>query len=325
MAKEITMVEAINQCLFEEMKRDKSVILMGEDVGEDGGVFRASDGLLKKFGSSRIIDTPLAELGIIGTAIGMAIAGLRPVAEIQFSGFLYGAYDELISHASKIRARSQGTYTCPLVVRTPYGGGIRALEHHSESMEALYAHTPGLKVVIPSSPKEAKGLLAAAIRDPDPVIFMEPMRLYRAIKEEVPIGESIIPLGKARIVKQGSDLTIVSWGSMLMTAMQARELYKDKYSIEIIDVRTIAPLDMETILASVQKTSRLIIVEEAPEFCGVGAEIAAQVADRGLLSLVAPVKRITAPDTVYPLYKLEQYYLPSAKRIGKAIEEVMGY
>lgn len=321
----MTMVQALNLALKQEMARDKSVVLMGEDVGKNGGVFRVTDGLQKQFGEERVIDTPLAELGIVGAAVGMAIAGLRPVVEIQFDGFMYGAFDQLISHAARIRNRSRGVYSCPLVVRAPYGGGIRALEHHSESMEALYAHVPGLKMVIPSSPYEAKGLLVSAIRDPDPVIFYEPKRLYRAIKEEVPEKEYTIPIGKARVMHEGSDVTIVAWGSMLYTALQAREEYKDKYSIELIDVRTISPLDSETIINSVKKTGRCVIVHEAPRSFGAGAEIAAQIAEKALLNLQAPVQRVTGFDTVIPLAKLENYYLPDVKRIGVAIEEVMKF
>jgi pyruvate dehydrogenase E1 component beta subunit len=321
----MNMVQALNLAMKQEMKRDKNVVLMGEDVGGNGGVFRVTEGLQKEFGEERVRDTPLAELGIIGSAVGMAIAGLKPIVEIQFDGFMYGGFDELISHAARIRNRSRGVYTCPMVLRAPYGGGIRALEHHSESAEALYAHIPGLKMVIPSSPSEAKGLLVSAIRDPDPVVFYEPKRLYRAIKEEVSEEEYTIPLGKARVVHEGSDLTVISWGSMLMTVMQAFEHFKDKYSMEIIDVRTISPLDSETILNSIKKTGRCVIVHEAPRSFGPGAEIAAQIAEKALLHLQAPVQRVTGFDTVFPLYKLENYYLPDVKRIGEALEEVMKY
>ncbi len=321
----MNMVQALNLALKQELKRDKSVIIMGEDVGMDGGVFRVTDNLLKEFGESRVIDTPLAELGLVGTAVGLAVAGMKPVVEIQFDGFMYGAFDELISHAARIRTRTRGAFSCPLVLRAPYGAGVRALEHHSESMEALYAHIPGLKMVIPSSPYEAKGLLTAAIRDPDPVIFYEPKRLYRAIKEEVPENDYTIPLGKARIVHEGSDLTLISWGSMLYTAMQAFEQYKDKYSIEIIDVRTISPLDFDTILKSINKTGRCVIVHEAPRSFGPGAEIAAQIAEKAILSLQAPVQRVTGFDTIMPLFKLEDNFLPSVKRICSAMDEVMKF
>lgn len=321
----MNMVQALNLAMKQELARDKSVILMGEDVGKNGGVFRVTDGLQKEFGEDRVIDTPLAELGIVGTAVGMAVAGMHPIVEIQFDGFVYGAFDELISHAARIRNRSRGVFSCPLVLRCPYGGGIRALEHHSESMEALYAHIPGLKMVIPSSPYEAKGLLVSAIRDPDPVIFYEPKRLYRAIKEEVPEKEYTIPIGKARIVHEGSDVTLVAWGSMLYTALQAVEQFKDKWSMEVIDVRTISPLDSETILNSVKKTGRCVIVHEAPRSFGPGAEIAAQIVEKALLNLQAPVQRVTGFDTVIPLAKLENYYLPDVKRIGAAIEEVMRF
>jgi pyruvate dehydrogenase E1 component beta subunit len=325
MAETINMVQAINLALHQEMKRDPNVIVLGEDVGIDGGVFRVTDGLLKQFGAQRVIDTPLAELGIVGTSVGMAITGMKPVAEIQFSGFAYGAFDQLISHASRIRNRTRGNLSCPMVLRMPYGGGIRALEHHSESMEAIYAHTPGLKVVMPSSPYEAKGLLTAAIRDPDPVIYMEPKRLYRAVKEKVPEKDYLIPLGKANIVNEGSDVTIISWGSMMLTTLQAFQQFSSKISIEIIDLRTPYPIDMETILNSVKKTGRCIIVHEAPQTCGVGAEIAAQIVDKALLNLKAPVKRVTGYDTIFPLYKLENDYLPSVKRIGAALAEVLKY
>lgn len=325
MAEQVTMVQAINQALRYEMQRDRSVIVLGEDVGVDGGVFRVTEGLLDAFGPERVLDTPLAELGIVGGSVGMAIAGLRPVAEIQFSGFAYGAFDQLISHASRIRSRSRGVYSCPMVLRMPYGGGIKALEHHSESMEALYTHTPGLKVAIPSSPAEAYGLLLSAIRDPDPVVFMEPKRLYRAMKEEIPSKEYVIPLGRANVVNEGSDVTVISWGSMMLTTVQAFQEYGSKVSMEIIDLRCPYPLDVETIIASVKKTGRCVIVHEAPLTCGVGAEIAAQIADKALLSLKAPVKRVTGFDTIFPLAKLEDEYLPSVKRIGKAIGEVMGY
>ncbi len=321
----MNMVQALNLAMKQEMARDKTVVLMGEDVGGNGGVFRVTEGLQKEFGEERVRDTPLAELGIIGAAVGMAIAGLKPIVEIQFDGFIYGGFDELISHAARIRNRSRGVYSCPMVLRAPYGGGIRALEHHSESAEALYAHIPGLKMVIPSSPSEAKGLLVSAIRDPDPVVFYEPKRLYRAIKEEVPEKEYTIPLGKARVVHEGSDVTIISWGSMLLTVMQAFEQFKDKYSMEIIDLRTISPLDSLTILSSIQKTGRCVIVHEAPRSFGPGAEIAAQIAEKALLMIQAPVQRVTGFDTVFPLYKLENYYLPDVKRIGAALEEVMKY
>jgi len=319
----LNMVDAINLALKQEMKKDKRVIVLGEDVGVDGGVFRVTDDLIKLYGEKRVIDTPLSESGIIGTAIGMAIYGLRPVAEIQFSGFIYPGFDQLISHASRIRNRTRGKFSCPLVVRTPYSGGIRALEHHSESMEALFVHAPGLKVVIPSSPYDAKGLLVAAIRDPDPVIFLEPTRIYRAIKQNVQEEEYLIELGKANIVKKGNDITLIAYGAMVRECMEAAELVKE--SVEIIDLRTLSPMDTATIIKSVEKTGRAIVVHEAPRSCGVGAEVIARINEKALLSLKAPVERVTGLDIIIPLYKLEDEYLPNEKRIAKAINKVMKF
>lgn len=318
----MNMVQAINTALSQEMTKDKDVVLLGEDVGRAGGVFRVTDGLKEKFGV-RVIDTPLAELGIVGTAVGMAALGLKPVAEIQFSGFVYGAYDELISHASRLRNRTRGTLSCPMVLRTPYGGGIRALEHHSESMEAIYAHTPGLKVVIPSRPYDAKGLLIASIRDPDPVIFMEPKRVYRAIKEEVPDEEYEIPLGKANVIEEGDQLTLIAHGSMIKTCLET--VSKMDESVEVIDLRTIYPLDTKTIIDSVKKTGRVVIVHEAPQTCGIGAEIIARINEKAFTSLEAPVKRVAGFDTVFPLSKMENHYLPDELRIKSAITEVLKY
>ena len=319
------MVEALNDALKLEMKRDKNIVLIGEDIGEDGGVFRVTEGLAKEFGNSRVIDSPLAESGIVGTAIGMALVGLKPVCEIQFEGFIFPAIDQLVSHASRYRNRSRGRFTSPILVRCPIGGGIKALEHHSDSPETYLIHTPGLKVVMPSGPYDAKGLMISALREKDPVIFFESKKIYRAIKEEVPEEEYLIPLGKARVVREGSDVTLIAWGSMLYTVLQTVEQYKDKYSIEVIDVRTISPLDSATLVASVKKTGRCVIVHEAPRSFGPGAEIAAQIVEKAFLSLQAPVMRVTGFDTVVPLYKLENYYLPDAKRVGAAIEEVMGF
>tara|TARA_Y100000310_G_scaffold336884_1_gene422559 strand:+ start:3219 stop:4196 length:978 start_codon:yes stop_codon:yes gene_type:complete len=322
----INMVDAINLALSQEMQKDKRVMLLGEDVGKEGGVFRVTKGLQKKFGKDRVVDTPLAESGIIGTSIGLAVNGFRPVAEIQFSGFIYPAFNQIISHASRLRNRSRGRFTCPLVIRAPYSGGIRALEHHSESMEALYAHIPGLKVVIPSTPSDAKGLLLSSLRDPDPVLFLEPKRLYRAIKEEVSTKEVVIPLGKANVVQEGSDVTLVAWGAMVRECQKAVELLKDKeVSLEIIDLRTISPLDTETIVTSVNKTGRLIIVHEAPKSCGLGAEISARVNEKSILHLKSPIIRVTGFDTIFPLYQNEMKYLPSPERIVSAIHEVMEY
>lgn len=322
----LTMVEAINLALKQEMEKDNSVLVLGEDVGKNGGVFRVTQGLLEHLGEARVIDTPLSESGIVGVAIGMAVYGLRPVAEIQFEGFIYAAMEQLVSQASRIRTRSRGRYHCPLVVRIPYGGGIRAPEHHSDSNEAYFVHTPGLKVVVPSTPYEAKGLLISAIRDPDPVIFMEPKRVYRAIKEEVPEEEYLIPLEQARIVSEGTDITIIAWGAMLQTALQATKLMGERgVHAEVIDLRTLSPLDTETILESVKKTKRAVIVHEAPRTCGVGAELSARINEEALLFLEAPVQRVTGFDTIMPLPKMEQYYLPNAQRVVEAIDRAMNF
>jgi len=319
----LNIVEALNLALQQEMSKDKDVVVLGEDVGVDGGVFRVTEGLFKKF-PTRVFDTPLAESGIIGASIGMAVYGLKPVAEVQFSGFMYPGFDQLISHASRIRTRSRGRYSCPIVIRTPCGGGIRALEHHSESTEAIFIHTPGLKVVEPSNPYDAKGLLISSIRDPDPVIFFEPMRVYRAIKQEVPEEEYTIELGKASIVKEGNDLTVITWGAMVRDVLKINEEIKNKYDLEIIDLRTLSPFDIDTIINSVKKTGRAIIVHEAPKTLGLGAEIVAQINEKALLSLEAPVFRVTGFDTIFPLAKLENYYLPT-NRIKKNIEKVMSF
>jgi len=315
------MVQAINLALKEEMRRDKNVVLLGEDVGKDGGVFRISEGLIDEFGAERIMDTPLAESVIAGAAIGMALYGLKPVAEIQFMGFIYPAFDQIFSHASRIRSRSRGRFTCPIVVRTPYGAGIKAPELHSESTEAFFCHMPGIKVVVPSSPYNAKGLLIASIRDPDPVIFLEASRLYRSIKEEVPEGEYSIPLGKARIVQEGKAVTILAWGAMLHRTLQTIE----DIDAEVIDLMTLSPLDEETILKSVKKTGRVVIVHEAAKTCGFGAELSATIAEDAMLHLKAPIMRVTGFDVVMPLPKLEDFYIPTAARIKKAIDEVMKY
>ena len=320
---EMNLIQAVNSGLKCALADDARVVVLGEDVGVDGGVFRATEGLLKKFGSKRVIDTPLAESAIIGVSIGMAAAGLRPVPEIQFSGFLYMAFAQLINHAARIRTRSRGSFACPLVVRTPYSGGIRALEHHSESMEAIYVHAPGLKVVIPSSPYDAKGLLISAIKGNDPVVFMEPSRLYRAVKEDVPEQSYTVPLGKAKVVRAGSQVTVISWGSMLQQAKLA--LAHTNVDVELIDLRTLKPLDIDTVIASVKKTGRCVVVQEAPRTGGFSSEIIAQINDRALSSLQAPVIRVTGFDTVFPLYKLEDHYLPSIERIVAAIETAAGY
>jgi len=319
----LTMVQAINLALIQEMEKDDRVLLLGEDVGNNGGVFRVTEGLQKRFGEKRVVDTPLAESGIIGTAIGLAMAGLRPVPEIQFEGFLGPAYDQICSHAARMRTRTRDAFTVPLTIRVPVGGGIHAPELHSDSPEAIYAHTPGLKVVMPSSPYDAKGLLVAAIRDPDPVIYFEPKRIYRAFREEVPEDEYVLPIGKARTVCEGTDLTVVSWGASVVQCMQAIE--KSGKSIELIDLRTIYPFDIDAVEASVSKTGRCVVVHEAPLTCGFGAEISARIMERCFLHLEAPVQRVAGFDTIMPYYKLELDYMPDAARIGRAIDDVMAY
>ena len=325
MAKQ-NLVEAINSGLMVEMEKDPRVVVLGEDVGKEGGVFRVTDGLQVKFGLNRVFDTPLAESGIIGVAIGMAVKGLRPVAEIQFEGFLHLAMNQIMNHAARIRTRSRGRFTCPLVIRSPWGGGIHAPEHHSDSPEALFAHTPGIKVVIPSTPYDAKGLMISAIRDPDPVLFFEPKRIYRAIREEVPDGEYTVPIGKAKQVREGNDLTIITWGAMVRDVLKAAEM-ADKEGVQatIIDLRTISPMEDEPFLESVRKTGRALVVHEAPPTCGVGAEVIARINEKALLSLQAPVVRVTGFDTVVPLTKLENHYLPSPERILAGIRKVMAF
>ncbi len=322
----LNVVEAINLALREEMERDSRVVVLGEDVGREGGVFRVTDGLQEKFGLDRVVDTPLAESGIVGTAMGMALYGLRPIAEIQFDGFLYPCLDQITNHIGRIRNRSRGRFTCPLVIRVPYGGGIHAPEHHSESPEAILAHTPGIKVVIPATPYEAKGLLLSSIRDPDPVIFLEPKRIYRAIREEVPEGDYTIPLGKARLVQEGKDVTVIAWGAMVREALNAAEQMKaDKVDVEIIDLRTISPMDVEAVVNSIRKTGRGVIVHEAPKTCGLGAEIITLINEKALLSLQAPIERVTGFDIPVPLLKSEHYYLPNPQRIVMAVKKVMNF
>ena len=319
----LTLVQAINLALIQEMEKDDRVLLLGEDIGLNGGVFRVTEGLHQRFGGDRVVDSPLAESGIVGTAIGLAMGGLRPVAEIQFEGFLGPAYDQITNQAARISNRTRGQLTCPLVLRVPVGGGIHAPEHHSDSPEAIYTHTPGLKVVMPSSPYDAKGLLISAIRDPNPVIFFEPKRIYRAFREEVPEDEYTIPIGEARTVCEGDELTMVSWGASVVQCMNAIE--QSGRSIELIDLRTISPIDMDTIAHSVRKTGRCVVVHEAPKTCGLGAEIAAGVMEHCFLHIEAPVQRVCGFDAVMPYYKLELEYLPDAERIGKAINETMAY
>ena len=322
----MNMVQAINSALALEMERDPSVVLLGEDVGLNGGVFRVTEGLQKRFGAARVIDTPLAEGGIVGTAIGMAMNGLRPVAEIQFMGFSYLTMNQLISHASRMRNRTRGRLTVPMVMRMPYGAGVKALEHHSESTEALFVQIPGLKVVVPSTPLEAKGLLTAAIRDPDPVIFLEPTRSYRMLKEEVPDGEYVLPIGKARMVQEGNDVTIVGWGAMMVQIQKAAdEAAKKGISCEVIDMRTLSPMDSASVVESVKRTGRAVVVQEAPKTCGVGAEIVARINEKALLSLQAPVARVAGPDIIVPLPKGEDYYYVSPERILAEIERTVSF
>lgn len=322
----LNLVEAVNLALKEEMRRDDRVVVLGEDVGVNGGVFRATVGLLEEFGAERVIDTPLSEAGIIGSAIGMAVYGLRPVAEIQFMGFIYYILNHIICHASRLRNRSRGRHTVPLVVRAPYGAGIKAPEHHSESTEALFTHIPGIKVVVPSTPGDAKGLLISAIRDPDPVIFLEPKKIYRAVKEDVPDEEYTIPIGKARIAKKGKDISIICWGAMVRVAEAAsEEASKEGIDAEIIDLRTLSPLDRDAIITSVEKTGRAIVVHEAPKTCGLGAEIVALINENSLLSLSAPVLRVTGQDITVPLPKSEDYYIPSVERVLQGLRKVLSF
>lgn len=321
---ERTLVESVNAALATEMARDERVLLIGEDIGVNGGVFRATVGLQARFGPERVIDAPLAEGAIAGVSVGMAAMGLRPVAEIQFTGFIYPAIDQIVNHASRLRNRTRGRMTCPMVLRSPYGAGIHAPEHHSESPEAIFAHMPGLRVVIPSSPARAYGLLIAAMRDPDPVVFLEPTRLYRLFKEDVVDDGEGLPLDTCFLCRQGSDVTLVAWGAMIPETMLAAEaLEREGVDAEVIDVATIKPLDTESILASVEKTGRCAIIHEAPRTAGFGAEIAAQLAERGLYSLQAPVRRVTAYDIVTPLARLEKQYLPGVERITQAVRELM--
>lgn len=323
----MNMVQAINLALHQEMARDDKVIVMGEDVGQDEGVFRVTAGLLEGFGEQRVLDTPLAESGILGTAIGMAIAGLRPVAEMQFSGFSYLMIPQLEGNASRYRSRTLGQRTIPLVVRMPYGGGVRALEHHSESREATYAHLPGVKVVIPSGPRNARALLVSAIRDPDPVVFMEPKRSYRAFKEEVPEAEESWPIGKARLLQEGEDLTVIAWGAMVRTAMEAVARVQDDrgVSVDLIDLLSIAPLDEDAVLSSVRKTGRCVVVQEAPRNLGLASEIVARINDQALLWLEAPVKRVTGFDVVTPYFARELGYIPTPERVAAGIAETLDF
>jgi len=321
----MTMVQALNLALRQEMEKDDQVILLGEDVGRDGGVFRVTDELLDIFGENRVMDTPLAESGIVGMSVGMAVYGLRPVCEIQFSGFSYLNFHQIECHASRLRWRSQGRFSVPMVLRTPYGGGVRALEHHSESREAFYAHIPGLKMVIPSTPRNARSLLISAIRDPDPVIFFEPKAVYRAFREEVPEEEETLPLGKSQIAREGKDLTIIAYGAMMRPALEASEMLKEQDGVEaeVIDLLTISPLDDELFTQSVKKTGRAVVVHEAPRSFGPGAEVITRIMEKSFFYLEAPIARVTGYDVVIPLFAREHSYLPDAKRIVRAARKVL--
>lgn len=322
----MTNIQAITHTLEQQMEKDPTVVVYGEDVGYEGGVFRATAGLQKKFGEDRCFDTPISEAGIVGAGVGMAINGLKPVVEIQFSGFMLPAFNQIVAHVSRMRTRSRGRYSVPMVIRMPYGGGIRALEHHSESQEALFAHIPGLKVVIPSTPYDTKGLLTAAIQDPDPVIFMEPKRIYRAFKQEVPEEEYIVPIGKAKVVQEGTDITVVAWGAMVREVQKAmKSLEEEGISVELIDLRTIKPIDEETIIESVKKTGRFLVVHEAVQSFGPGAELIAIVNKHAFLNLEAPPTRLGAFDVVVPLDKGEHHYLIDSKRIAYEIKKLIEF
>jgi pyruvate dehydrogenase E1 component beta subunit len=321
----MTMVQALNLALMQEMAKDDSIVVLGEDVGRDGGVFRVTDGLLEAYGENRSLDTPLGEAGIVGMAIGMAVYGLKPVAEIQFSGFIYQAFHHIEQHASRMRWRSQGRFHVPMVIRAPYAAGVRALEHHSESPEVYFAHTPGLKMVIPSGPRNARALLVAAIRDPDPVIFFEPKSLYRAFREEVPEAEEVMEIGKSVIAREGDDLTLVSWGAMMRPTLAAAERLEEEDGVhaEVIDLLTISPLDDTLFTTSVRKTGRMVVVHEAHRSFGPGAEIVSRINEKSFWYLEAPIKRVTGFDVVVPLFAREQVYLPDADRILRAARETL--
>lgn len=323
---ELSLLEAINVALKRAMVEDDRVIVFGEDVGVDGGVFRATDGLLQAFGQKRVLDTPLAEILIAGMAVGAAAQGLRPVAEIQFMGFVYSTLDQMINHASRLRTRTRGRLSCPMVLRAPYGGGIRAPEHHSESTESIFAHVPGLRVVIPSTPTDAYGLLLSSIRDPDPVVFLEPKRLYRMASAEVTDDGEGVPLDRCAIRRQGADLTLISWGAMMTETLAAADsLAGEGVAADVIDVRTLKPLDTNTILESVSRTGRVVIVHEAALSMGFGAEIAATIAEAGLFDLRAPIRRVAGWDTVMPLPRLETFYMPDTERVLAACQQVLAY
>jgi pyruvate dehydrogenase E1 component beta subunit len=321
---EMNMAQALNDALDTALAADERVVVLGEDVGRTGGVFRVTDGLQERYGATRVIDTPVAESGIVGAALGMAVAGLRPVAEIQFLGFAYPAVDQIISHVGRIRNRSNHRFTAPLVVRIPFGGGIGAAEHHSESSEAIFAHTPGIKVVVPATPADAKGLLLSAIADPDPVVFLEPIRVYRAIKEEVPAGQHTVPIGEAKVVREGSDVSLVSYGAVLRDAGRAADaLADDGVSAEIIDLRTLSPLDHQAVIHSARKTGRVVVAVESHRTASIASEVAAIVQEGALYSLLAPVERVTGWDTVVPLKRTEHHYIPGPDRIAAAARRAL--
>ncbi|WP_117593929.1 alpha-ketoacid dehydrogenase subunit beta [Haloprofundus halophilus] len=321
----LTLVQAVRDGLYTEMQADDDVIVMGEDVGKNGGVFRATEGLWDEFGDDRVIDTPLAESGIIGTAVGMAAYGLKPVPEIQFSGFMYPGFDQIVSHMSRLRTRSRGRYTLPMVLRAPYGGGIRAPEHHSESKEAFYAHEAGLKVVMPSTPYDTKGLLISAIRDPDPVIFLEPKLIYRAFRGEVPEDDYTVPIGEAAVRREGTDVSVFTYGAMTRATMEAAENLEGEIDVEVVDLRTVSPLDREAIVESFKKTGRAVVVHEAPKSGGLGGEITSIIQEEALMYQEAPVERVTGYDVPYPLYALEDYYLPNAARVEEGIRNAVEF
>ena len=320
---ELLLVEAVNDALHVEMERDASVMVMGEDVGKLGGVFRATAGLQERFGVDRCVDTPLAEAGILGTAVGLCMAGWRPVVEMQYDAFSYPALDQLINHVGRYRWRTRGAVGMPLTIRMPYGGGVRAPELHDDSPETYYVHTPGVKVAIPSTPADAKGLLAAAIRDPDPVVVLEPKLHYRTEKKDVPDGEHLVPLGKARIAREGTDATLVAYGAMVVVAERAAEELAEEASIEVLDLRTLKPLDEEMLLASVAKTGRAVVVQEAPRVCGFGAEVAAVLAEKAIFDLQGPVLRVTGYDVPYPYWQIEDAYMPSVERVVDAVRRLL--
>lgn len=322
-----TLIQAVNDGLRAALDADPRVLLLGEDIGQNGGVFRATEGLLEQFGGNRVVDTPLSEAGIIGTAVGLAANGLIPIPEIQFMGFIYPGFEQLVAHVARLRMRSRGRYTVPMVVRVPYGGRIRAPELHSDSTETYFAHTPGLTVVTPSNPYDAKGLLLAAVASPDPVIYLEPMHIYRAFREEVPDEDYTVPLGKAQVVKQGAQVTVITWGAMVRDVLQTISQVEAErgITVEVIDLRTLSPIDEETIFASVNKTGRAVIVHEAVRNLGLGAELAARISEACVLQLEAPVARVGGFDVPPPLFQLEDWHAPTAARIVHGIEKVMTF